>query len=111
MLLVGMGRSAGFIDVWFENYSTGQHLAIDVTIVSPFRSGVTLGAASKFFYTGDMAYVEKLKKYNTIIFKQDTIFKPFVMEEFGAVHKEGMEIFNRLCTFIVTRICICFHKR
>ena len=25
------------------------------------------------------------------------------MEEFGAVHKEGMDIFNRLCGFIANR--------
>ena len=120
-LLVQMGRSAGLTtkleqnptttvstnikpaDVLFENYDKGQHLAIDVTIVSPFRSGITSGAASKYFHTGDQAYIDKLHKYGKYTFKQDVLFQPFVMEEFGAVHKEGMEIFNRLCYFIANR--------
>ena len=121
MILVGMGRTAGLVtkleqnptttitsnikpaDVLFENYDNGQHLAIDVTIVSPFRSGVTSGAASQFFHTGDIAYVDKLKKYEKHMFKPDVLFKPFVLEEFGAVHTEGMKIFNRLCGFIAIR--------
>ena len=90
-------------DVLFENYDEGQHLAIDVTIVSPFRSGITAGAASTFFHTGDQAYIDKLNKYDKYTFQQDILFQPFVMEEFGAVHKVGMEIFNRLCWFIATR--------
>ena len=50
-----------------------------------------------------MAFINKLKKYDKFTFKNDIVFKPFVMEEFGAVHKEGMDIFNRLCMFIATR--------
>ena len=35
--------------------------------------------------------------------KHHVSFQPFVIEEFGAVHKEGMNIFNRLCEFIAIR--------
>ena len=60
-------------------------------------------SASNFLHTGDQAYIDKLKKYDKFDFKKDVCFKPFVIEEFGAVQKEGMIIFNRLCQFIATR--------
>ena len=121
LLLVEMGRTAGLItkleqnpttsvsanikpaDVLFENYYNGKHCAIDVTIVSPFRSGVESGATSTFMHTGDQAYNTKLKKYDQYIFKDNVIFQPFVIEEFGAIHHEAMTVFNKLCGFIATR--------
>ena len=48
-------------------------------------------------------YIAKLDKYEGFTFKSNVIFQPFVIEEFGAVHKEGMRIFNRLCEFIAIR--------
>ena len=121
LLLVNMDKSAGLrtkleqnpttaitsnikpADVLFENYEDGHHLAVDVTVVSPFRGGVGNGAATTFMYTGDQAYVDKLGKYKGFTFKQNVTFQPFVIEEFGAVHKEGMNVFNRLCEFIANR--------
>ena len=54
-------------------------------------------------FTGNNAYNTKLKKYDDYSCKQDVLFQPFVIEEFGSVHKEGMKIFNRLCEFISIR--------
>ena len=54
-------------------------------------------------YTGDQAYVDKLHKYDSFTFKSGVIFQPFVLEEFGAIHTKGMDIFNRLCNFIAIR--------
>ena len=100
LLLVSMGRSAGLMtkleqnpttattsnikpaDVLFENYQNGQDLTVDITIVSPFRCGVTRGAASKTLFTGEQAYLDKLKKYDGFNFKSNVRFLPFVMEEF-----------------------------
>ena len=121
MLLLRMGDAAGLrpkleqnpttaitsnikpADVLFQNYSDGKDLAIDITIVSPFRSGLVSGATSTFMFTGNNAYNTKLKKYDDYSCKQDVLFQPFVIEEFGSVHKEGMKIFNRLCEFISIR--------
>ena len=36
-------------------------------------------------------------------FKERHSFIPFVIEEFGGMHKQAMLIFNRLCTFIANR--------
>ena len=120
-LLKSMGLSAGLVtkveqnptttttsnikpaDVLFENYDNGEHMAIDVTIISPFRSGVSSGAASQFMHTADETYIDKLQKYKQHTFKPHYLFRPFVIEEFGAVHKEGMKVFNRLCEFIAIR--------
>ena len=90
-------------DVLFENYDNGEHMAIDVTIISPFRGGVTSGAATQFMYTADQTYLDKLNKYSQHTFKPNHRFQPFVIEEFGAIHKEGMKVFNRLCEFIAIR--------
>ena len=84
----------------YHNYSDGNHLAIDVTIISPFRGGVQNGAALTFMHTGNKTYVDKLDKYKNFTFKPGYSFQPFVIEEFGAVHKEGLNIFDRLCEFI-----------
>ena len=90
-------------DVLFENYDNGDHLAIDVTVISPFRGGLDNGATMTCMYTGDQTYLDKLGKYKDFTFKPRTSFQPFVIEEFGAVHKEAMLIFNRLCEFIAIR--------
>ena len=42
-------------------------------------------------------------KYKSFTFKPHVSFQPFVIEEFGAVHKEAMVIFDRLCEFIAIR--------
>ena len=47
--------------------------------------------------------MDKLDKYKDFTFKPGISFQPFVVEEFGAVHKEAMDIFNRLCEFISIR--------
>ena len=121
LLLLNMGKAAGFkskleqnptteitskikpADVLFENYQDGQDLAVDVTIISPFRSGLLSRATSTFMYTADKTYIDKLKKYKGFTFKEGVTFKPFVMEEFGSVQKEAMTIFNRLCECIAIR--------
>ena len=90
-------------DVLFHNYEQGDHLAIDVTRISPFRGGVQNEAATTYMHTGDKTYIDKLNKYKDFTFKPGVRFQPFVIEEFGAVHKEGMKIFNRLCDFIATQ--------
>ena len=123
MLLLNMGYAAGLkpkleqnpttaitsnikpADVLFQNYRDGKDLAIDVTIVSPFRSGLVSGATSTFMYTAENTYIKQIKKYDGLTFKQDIIFKPFVMEEFGSVHKEATAIFNR------DRLCECIAIR
>ena len=119
-LLMKMGKSAGLdttieqnpttttsnikpADVLFENYENGTHLAVDVTIVSPFRAGVDPAAVSQYMYTGDQAYVAKLNTYADCTFKHGVNFQPFVIEEFGAIHSKGLDIFNRLCKFIAIR--------
>ena len=121
LLLCNMGKLAGLktkleqnpttavtanikpADVLFENYNHGDHLAVDVTVISPFRGGLDNGATTTYMYTGDQTYLDKLGKYKSFTFKPCTSFQPFVIEEFGAVHKEGMLIFNRLCEFIAIR--------
>ena len=121
LLLFNMGKLAGLTtkleqnpttavtsnikpaDVLFENYDNGDHLAIDVTVISPFRGGLDNRATTTFMYTGDQTYLDKLDKYKLFTFKPHTSFQPFVIEEFGSVHKEAMIIFNRLCEFIAIR--------
>ena len=90
-------------DVLFENYNNGDHLAVDVTVISPFRGGLDNSATNTYLFTGNKAYLDKLDKYKDFTFKPGISFQPFVVEEFGAVHKEAMGIFNRLCEFISIR--------
>ena len=88
---------------------------LEIVIRNPnIRGGVTSGTPSQFMYTADHTYLDKLNKYSQHIFKPNHRFQPFVIEEFGAIHKEGMTVFNRLCEFIATRqnkdlITIKFH--
>ena len=53
--------------------------------------------------TADAAFKAKINKYKDHTFKDRHFFVPFVIEEFGAVHPEAMNIFNRLCAFIAVR--------
>ena len=78
-------------------------MAIDVSIISPFRGGVSSGAALQHLHTAERTYLDKLHKYDEFTFKPNVAFQPFVIEEFGAVHPEGMKVFNRLCEFIAIK--------
>ena len=74
-----------------------------MTIISPFRGGVSSGAAVQFLHTAEQTYLTKLGKYKNHTFQPNVTFQPFVIEEFGAVHPEGMQVFNRLCEFIAIK--------
>ena len=90
-------------DVLFENFDDNGSLAIDVNIVSPFRTGSLSGGSQTYLKTSNDAFVTKMNKYAEYTFKERHYFIPFVMEEFGGMHKQAMFIFNRLCTFIANR--------
>ena len=66
-------------------------------------SELKYSAASLYLYTASLTYLDKLRKYDEFTFKPKVQFQPFIIEEFGAVHPEGMKIFNRLCEFIAIR--------
>ena len=90
-------------DVLFEDFDSDGSLATDVTIISPFRQGSLAAASRTFLATAENAFIQKMHKYDKCIFKPNCYFKPFVIEEFGAMHKESSLIFNRLCAFIANR--------
>ena len=71
----------------FENYNNGDHLAVDVTVISPFRGGLANSATTTYLFTGNKVYLDKLDKYKDFTFKQGITFQPFVVEEFGLYTK------------------------
>ena len=55
-------------DVLFENYNDGNHLAIDVTVISPFRGGFD-NSATTYLFADNKAHLDKLDEYKDFTFK------------------------------------------
>ena len=58
---------------------------------------------NKMGYAAEQDYKGKLRKYSKSKFDKHTLFKPFIMEEFGLMEKESKLIFDHLCDVISNR--------
>jgi hypothetical protein len=45
----------------------------------------------------------KIRKYKQYSFIDNINYEPFIIEEFGAIHKKALPIFNQLCIYIASR--------
>ena len=94
------------VDVLFENYNNGDHLAVDVIVISSFRwDWIILQQQLTCLLVIKHIWINWIN-IKMLHSNEEFSFKPIVVEEFGAVHKEAMRIFNRLCEFI----SICQNK-
>ena len=90
--------------IQFSNFTLdGKHLAVDVGVTSTLRSTVVKTASHKFQHAAHIMYQNKLRKYANIEIEKDVVYQPFIIEEFGSIHKESLPIFNQLCEFIASK--------
>ena len=85
------------------NFDSASHAAVDVQVTSSLRPTILNRTEKEPLYAAGLAYNKKIQKYAKVQFHRDVVFKPFIVEEFGALHKDARNIFDRLCAYIATR--------
>ena len=119
ILIANVAREAGYVveteqkidigstqipaDVLIKNIN-GCNIAIDVSIVACTNPTYLPLSTTKIRHAATIAFNNKINKYKNYDFEShNTIFKPFILEEFGAMHFEAKKLWNNLCDVIARR--------
>ena len=90
-------------DLFFHNWTQGQHLAVDVSVAACTNQSVINQTFEKKAFAAATRLKAKFNKYKNEQFYQNTIFTPVIFEEFGLWHPTTKEILHTICRRIAHR--------
>ena len=105
-------------DVYIPVWTGGQPLAIDVSVTSPLAESYIRKASEEIGAAASIRAELKRDKYTDICAEHGMQFAPFILETFGGIDKDAVDIICKLSRAIASRCSLspgevkmrCFHK-